>query len=90
VYLLQEGKYELRGPGADYVSAELNPQPLPPRLVLKPRADLSVKDTSFEVVLHYGAFTETLSYFIVPEGAPTIVEPTKSGLGPVFCGGELR
>jgi hypothetical protein len=49
-----------------------------------------VKDTSFEVVLHYGAFTETLSYFIVPEGAPTIVEPTKSGLGPVFCGGELR
>ncbi|MBK7821720.1 MAG: hypothetical protein IPJ61_11780 [Tessaracoccus sp.] len=90
VYLLQEGKYELRGPGADYVSAELNPQPLPPRLVLQPRADTSVKDTSFEVVLHYGHMSETLAYFIVPEGAPSIVEPTVSGLGPTLCGGVSR
>ncbi|MFT3875184.1 MAG: hypothetical protein QM708_01970 [Propioniciclava sp.] len=86
VYLLDEGEFEVRGPGADYVIAELNPQPLPPKLVLRPKADTRVKDTSFEVVLHYGHASEILSYFIVPEGAPTTVEPVASKLGPTFGG----
>ena len=46
VWLLEEGDFTIDGPGADLVAAELNPQPLPPKLVLRPRADVSAKDTS--------------------------------------------
>ena len=53
VWLLEEGDFTIEGPAADLVSAELNPQPLPPKLVLRPRADVNVKDTSFNVRLRY-------------------------------------
>ena len=50
----------------------------------------SVVPTSFEVHLSYGSGEqESLSFFIVPEDAPTIVRPSTSTLGPVF-GGEQR
>ena len=71
VWLLEEGDFRIEGPGADLVSAELNPQPLPPKLVLRPRADVSVKDTSFEVHLRYAGGEEHLRYFIVPDQAPS-------------------
>lgn len=86
VLLLEEGKFELTGPGADHVSAELNPQPLPPALILTPTADLRVADTSFDVRLFYRGFEENLSFFIVPEDAPSTASPTLSSLGPVFGG----
>jgi hypothetical protein len=73
VWLLEEGDFTIEGPAADMVSAELNPQPLPPKLVLRPRADVSVKDTSFEVHLRYGGSEERLRYFIVPDQAPSTV-----------------
>jgi hypothetical protein len=73
VWLLEEGDFTIEGPAADMVSAELNPQPLPPKLVLRPRADVSVKDTSFEVHLRYAASEERLRYFIVPDQAPSTV-----------------
>jgi len=73
VWLLEEGDFTIEGPAADLVSAELNPQPLPPKLVLRPRADVSVKDTSFEVHLRYAGSEEQLRYFIVPDQAPSTV-----------------
>jgi hypothetical protein len=73
VWLLEEGDFSLEGPGAHLVSAELNPQPLPPKLVLRPRADVSVKDTSFEVHLRYAGSEEQLRYFIVPDQAPSTI-----------------
>lgn len=81
VWLLEEGDFTLEGPGADLVSAELNPQPLPPRLVLRPRADVSVKDTSFEVHLRYAGGEERLQYFIVPDQAPSTVAKRIGPLG---------
>lgn len=86
VLLLEEGKYELTGPGAQYVNAELNPQPLPPRLILTGTADRTAKDTTFEVRLHYRGTEESLLFFVVPEDAPSTVQPTTSTLGPVFGG----
>ena len=71
VWLLEEGDFTIEGPGADLVGAELNPQPLPPKLVLRPRADVSVKDTSFEVHLRYAGSEEQLRFFIVPDEAPS-------------------
>lgn len=73
VWLLEEGDFAIEGPAADLVSAELNPQPLPPKLVLRPRADVSVKDTSFEVHLRYADSEERLRYFIVPDQAPSTI-----------------
>lgn len=89
VLLLGEGGFELTGAGADLVSAELNPQPLPPRVVLLAKADASVRDTSFDLHLRYGGGGEVLPFFIVPEDAPSTVVPTPSPLGPVF-GGDRR
>lgn len=71
VWLLEEGDFTIDGPAADLVSAELNPQPLPPKLALRPRADVRVEDTSFEVHLRYAGSEETLRFFIVPDQAPT-------------------
>lgn len=71
VWLLEEGDFAIEGPAAGLVSAELNPQPLPPKLVLRPRADIGVEDTSFEVHLRYGRSEERLRYFIVPDQAPS-------------------
>jgi hypothetical protein len=82
VLLLSEGEFSLDGPGADLVSVELNPQPLPPRLLLTPKADLSVRDTSFTVVLTYGnGEVEKLPFFIVPEQAPTRFVPASGLIG---------
>lgn len=81
LWLLQEGEFTIEGPAADLVSAELNPQPLPPKLVLRPRADLSVKDTSFEVHLRYGVSDERLRFFIVPDQAPSTVAKRIGPLG---------
>jgi hypothetical protein len=81
VLLLNEGDFTISGPAADLVKAELNPQPLPPRLLLTPRADVSVPDTSFEVRLHYAGEDEVLRYFIVPEDAPTLSAPGAGPLG---------
>ncbi len=81
VLLLAEGDFTISGPAADLVTAELNPQPLPPRLVLTPRADVSVADTSFEVHLHYAGEDEVLRFFIVPEDAPTLSAPGTGPLG---------
>lgn len=76
VLLLGEGEVTLDGPGADLVAVELNPQPLPPSLLLTPKADLSVRDTSFTVVLTYGnGEVEKLPFFIVPDQAPTRFVP---------------
>ncbi len=76
VLLLAEGDFTIEGPGGDLVSAELNPQPLPPQLLLTPKADLSVRDTSFTVVLSYGnGEVEKLPFFIVPDQAPTRFVP---------------
>lgn len=86
VLLLEEGKFEISGPGAEHVSAELNPQPLPPRLVLTGKADRTAKDTTFELRLVYSGAEESLLFFIVPEDAPSTVQPTVSPLGPVFGG----
>ncbi|HQW72679.1 MAG TPA: hypothetical protein PLG46_01125 [Ornithinibacter sp.] len=80
VWLLEEGDFTIEGPGADLVAAELNPQPLPPKLVLRPRADVSAKDTSFEVHLRYAGSEERLRYFIVPDQAPTT---TVNRIGPL-------
>jgi G3E family GTPase len=68
----------------DLVSAELNPQPLPPKLVLRPRAGVNVKDTSFEVVLRYADSEERLQYFIVPDEAPSTVARRFGPLGEEF------
>ena len=73
IWLLEEGDFTIDGPAADLVSAELNPQPLPPKLVLRPRADVRVKDTTFEVHLRYAGSEERLRYFIVPDQAPSTV-----------------
>jgi hypothetical protein len=84
VLLLSEGDFAIEGPGSDLVSVELNPQPLPPQLLLTPKADLSVRDTSFTVVLTYGnGEVEKLPFFIVPEQAPTRFVPANglTGLG---------
>lgn len=81
VWLLEEGDFTLEGPGADLVSAELNPQPLPPKLVLRPRADVSAKDTSFEVQLRYAGGEERLRYFIVPDQAPSTIVTRIGPLG---------
>ena len=67
-------------PGADLVAAELNPQPLPPKLVLRPRADVSAKDTSFEVHLRFSGSEERFRYFIVPDQAPST---TVNRIGPL-------
>lgn len=84
--LLEEGHVEVTGPGADHVSVELNPQPLPPALIMRAKADPTVADTSFDVRLVYRGFDETLSFFIVPEDAPSTAATTISPLGPVFGG----
>lgn len=90
VLLLEEGKFELGGPGAEFVSAEFDAGANPPRLMLTPKVDASVRDTSFEVGLYYGSGDkESLPFFIVPEDAATTVQPSTSTLGPVF-GGEKR
>jgi hypothetical protein len=81
VWLLEEGDFAIEGPAADLVSAELNPQPLPPKLVLRPRAGVDVKDTSFEVVLRYANSEERLQYFIVPDQAPSTVARRLGPLG---------
>lgn len=74
VLLLDEGDFTIEGPGADLVSAELNPQPLPPRLRLSVKADISARDTSFTVSLKYAnGEVEDLLFFIVPDQAPTRV-----------------
>lgn len=84
VRLLQPGDYKLTGPGAEFVSAALDSNVSPPRLSLTPKAGVDVKDTTFQVEFHYGRTSEVLTYFIVPEGAPTTVVPEPSPLGPVF------
>lgn len=71
VWLLEEGDFTIEGPAADLVSVELNPQPLPPKLVLRPRADVNVKDTSFDVRVRYAGSEELLRFFIVPGEAPS-------------------
>ena len=81
VWLLEEGDFTIEGPAADMVSAELNPQPLPPKLVLRPRADVTVEDTSFEVHLRYAGSEERLRYFIVPDQAPSTVVKRFGPLG---------
>jgi hypothetical protein len=81
VWLLEEGDFAIEGPAANLVSAELNPQPLPPKLVLRPRAGVDVKDTSFEVVLRYANSEERLQYFIVPDQAPSTVARRLGPLG---------
>ena len=81
VWLLEEGDVTIEGPAAELVSAELTSQPLPPKLVLRPRADVSVKDTSFEVHLRYAGSEETLRYFIVPDQAPSTVVTRIGPLG---------
>lgn len=86
VPLLAEGDYEVSGPGAEFVEVSLNPQPLPPRLLLTPRAGLEHEDLSFDVHFRYGSESETLNFFIVPEGAPTTIAPAPSPLGPTFGG----
>ena len=83
IWLLEEGDFTLEGPGAELVSAELDPQPRPPRLVLKPRADVSVEDTGFEVHLKYAGSEEVLRYFIVPDQAPSSVVRRLGPLGEV-------
>ncbi len=80
VLLLAEGDVTIEGPAADLVSSELNPQPLPPRLRLTPKADVAVRDSSFTVSLKYAnGEVEDLLFFIVPDQAPTRVV-TASGL----------
>lgn len=86
VPLLERGDFTIEGPGAEFVSAELNPQPLPPRLSLTPRDSRGARDLTFRVTFHYGRATESLTFFIVPSGAPTEIAPTVSPLGPVFGG----
>lgn len=81
VWLLEKGEFTIEGPGAALVTAELNPQPLPPRLVLRPRAEVGVKDTSFEVRLRYSSSEEVLRYFIVPDRAPSIAATRVGRLG---------
>lgn len=81
IWLLEEGDFTIEGPAAELVSAELTSQPLPPKLVLRPRADVSVKDTSFEVHLRYAGSEETLRYFIVPDQAPSTVVKRIGPLG---------
>ncbi len=70
VWLLEEGDFSIEGPAAELVRAELDSQS-PPRLVLRPKADVSVKDTSFDVHLKYAGSEEVLRYFIVPDQAPS-------------------
>lgn len=90
VLLLEEGAFDLAGPGAQYVTFDFDGGANPPRLELTAKADATVRDTSFELHLSYGSGEqEALSFFIVPEDAPTIVRPSSSTLGPVF-GGEQR
>ncbi|MDE0546041.1 hypothetical protein [Microbacterium sp. C7(2022)] len=86
ILLLDKGEFALSGPGAEYVSAELDESASPPTLVLKAKTDASVKDTSFEVALRYDGASETLPYFIVPVDATTTVRPQPSLLGPIFGG----
>ena len=86
VPLLERGDFTVEGPGAQFVESELNPQPLPPRLRLTAGDSRGARDTTFQVTFHYGRSTETLTYFIVPTGAPTETAPTVSPLGPVFGG----
>ncbi len=82
VLLLGEGDFTIEGPAANLVSAELNPQPLPPRLQLTPKADVSVRDTSFTVTLTYAnGEVEHLPFFIVPEQAPTRFVPANGLIG---------
>lgn len=86
VPLLERGDFTIEGPGAEFVAAELNPQPLPPRLNLTPRESRDARDLTFRVTFHYGRASESLTFFIVPSGAPTEIAPTVSPLGPVFGG----
>lgn len=86
VPLLERGDFTIDGPGAEFVSAELNPQPLPPRLKLTAGDSRGARDLTFRVTFHYGRATESLTFFIVPSGAPTEIAPTMSPLGPVFGG----
>ena len=86
VPLLDRGDFTIEGPGAEFVAAELNPQPLPPRLRLTALDSRGVRDLTVHVTFHYGRATESLTFFIVPSGAPTEIAPTVSPLGPVFGG----
>lgn len=82
LWLLEEGDFSLEGPAAELVRAELDAQS-PARLVLHPEADVSVKDTSFEVRLTYAGDEEVLRYFIVPDDAPSSVVRRLGPLGEV-------
>ena len=74
VLMLEEGELTIDGPAKDLASAELNPQPLPPRIRLTATAGVDVKDTSFDVHLSYrSGVQETLHFFIVPTDAPSLV-----------------
>ncbi|WP_372728835.1 hypothetical protein [Nocardioides sp.] len=81
VWLLEEGEFSLEGAGAELVRAELIAEPLPPKLVLKPRADVSVEDTNVEVHLRYANGEEVLRYFIVPDQAPSTAGASLGPLG---------
>lgn len=85
--LLSRGDFTIDGPGAEFVSTELNPQPLPPRLLLTPKGGREARDLSFTVTFHYRGETESLVFFVVPEDGTTTVVPSDSPLGPTF-GGE--
>lgn len=86
VPLLERGDFTIEGPGAEFVTAELNPQPFPPRLTLTAGDSRGARDLTFHVTFHYGRATESLTFFILPSGAPTEIAPTISPLGPVFGG----
>lgn len=84
VPMLERGDHALVGPGAEFVRSEINTQALPPRLILTPRAGIDATDLTFEVHFSYSIGKETLTFFIVPEGAPTTIPSTDSPLGPTF------
>lgn len=86
VPMLEKGDFTIEGPGAGFVAAELNPQPLPPRLMLTPKGGREAKDLTFEVRFQYPRETETLTFFVVPDGTPTTIVPSASPLGPTFGG----
>ncbi len=86
VPLLERGDFSIEGPGAEFVAAELNPQPLPPRLRLTALDSRGARDLTVTVTFSYGRASESLMFFIVPSGAPTEIAPTMSPLGPVFGG----
>ncbi|MFT3797278.1 hypothetical protein [Microbacterium sp.] len=86
VPLLERGKVAVTGPAADRVKVTMSgARTGTPSVEVSTDAGTDDRDTTFQLNASYaGGGSETLTFFIVPQNAPTVIVPGPSPLGPVF------